>query len=79
VAALATLQPPGSGGMLLLHGRVLSLDGSTMMEMRQTGPAAGEDDAARMGVALAEQLLAEGAGALLERTRTTAAPGITEP
>jgi hypothetical protein len=32
-----------------------------------------------MGVALAEQLLSDGAGALLETTRAVAAPVVTEP
>lgn len=78
VAALATLQPAPSR-VLRLHGRVLSLDGSTMMEGRHAGSVTGEEDAARLGVALAEQLLADGAGALLGMTRTIAAPAVTEP
>jgi hydroxymethylbilane synthase len=79
VAALATLEPAPSGRMLRLHGRVLSLDGSTMMEARQTGAVGGDEDAVRMGVALAEQLLTDGAGALLGTTRAMAAPAVTEP
>lgn len=79
VAALATLQQAPSDTMLRLHGRVLSLDGTTMMEGRQVGAVAGEEDATGMGIALAEQLLADGAGALLGMTRTIAAPAVTEP
>jgi porphobilinogen deaminase len=69
----------GAGRVLQLHGRVLSPDGKTMMEGRQAGPVADEEDAAQIGVTLAEQLLADGAGAILGSVRTTAAPVVTEP
>jgi hydroxymethylbilane synthase len=79
VAARATLQPEGSGRVLRLHGRVLAPDGKTMMEGRHTGPVAQEADAAQLGTTLAEQLLADGAGALLGTARSVAAPVVTEP
>ncbi|HEX6435273.1 MAG TPA: hydroxymethylbilane synthase [Gemmatimonadales bacterium] len=79
VGAQATLHPAGSGKMLRLHGRILSPDGNTMMEGRQAGRVAGEEDAAGIGVVLAEQLLADGAGAILGTARNIAAPSITEP
>jgi hydroxymethylbilane synthase len=80
VAAQATLHPAESGKVgLRLHGRVLSPDGNTMMEGRLAGPVAAEEDAAQIGVTLAEQLLTDGASALLSALRTTAAPAVTEP
>jgi hydroxymethylbilane synthase len=79
VAALATLQQGPSDRMLRLHGRVLSLDGSTMMEGRQAGSVAGEEDAARMGVELAEHLISDGAAALLGGSPANTVPAITEP
>jgi hydroxymethylbilane synthase len=79
VAALAALQPAPSDRVLRLHGRVLSLDGGTMIEGHHAESVSGEADAAGLGVVLAEQLLADGAGALLGMTRMIAAPAVTEP
>ena len=79
VAAQATLQPWESGTILRLHGRVLSPDGNTMMEGRQSGPVEREADAALIGVTLAEELLAGGADAILASSGMTAAPIVTEP
>jgi hydroxymethylbilane synthase len=79
VAAQATVHPAGSGKVLRLHGRVLSPDGGAMMEGRHAGPVGEEEDAAHLGVTLAEQLLADGAGALLSTARTAVAPAVSEP
>lgn len=79
VAAQATLHPAPSGKVLRLHGRVLSPDGNAMMEGRQAGSVAGEEEAALIGVTLAEQLLADGVGAILGTVRSTPAPAVTEP
>ncbi|HZA98541.1 MAG TPA: hydroxymethylbilane synthase [Gemmatimonadales bacterium] len=79
VAAQASLHPAGPGTVLRLHGRVLSPDGNTMMEGRQAGTVADEEEAAQIGVTLAEQLLADGAGAILGTARTTPLPVVTEP
>jgi hydroxymethylbilane synthase len=79
VAALATLTPARSGNVLRLQGRVLSPDGMTMLEGRHAGPVIEEEDAARIGITLAEQLLADGAGTLLGAVRAIASPAVTEP
>lgn len=54
------------GDHLVLTARVLSLDGSECIEGSRQGPCA---EAQALGVALAEQLLAAGAGALVEAAR----------
>jgi hydroxymethylbilane synthase len=79
VAAQASLHPAESGRVLRLHGRVLSPDGNTMMEGREAGPVAREEDAARIGITLAEKLLSDGAGAILRTVRTGTVPAVTEP
>jgi hydroxymethylbilane synthase len=79
IAARATVEVTEEGRVLRLHGRVLTPDGHTMMEGRQAGPVAKEADAALLGTTLAEQLLADGAGALLGTVRAIAAPAVTEP
>jgi hydroxymethylbilane synthase len=79
IAARATVKVTEAGRILRLHGRVLTPDGSTMMEGRQAGPVAEEADAALLGTTLAEQLLADGAGGLLGAVRASAAPAVTEP
>jgi hydroxymethylbilane synthase len=61
-----------------LHGRVMSPDGRTLLEARQTAPGRGEEDAARLGASLADELLDQGAGNLLSDVRT-GVPVITEP
>jgi hydroxymethylbilane synthase len=79
VAAQATLQPAESGTVLRLHGRVLSPDGNTMLEGRLAGSVSAEQDAAQIGVTLAEQLLADGAGAILGALRPSETPAVSEP
>ena len=51
------------GGRVLLRGLVASLDGTRVVKGERSGPAA---DAARIGEALAEELLSKGAAAILK-------------
>ena len=53
-------------GALALRGRVLSVDGAHTVEGRVIGP---RDRAAELGAELADELLAEGAGELIEAAR----------
>ena len=68
-----------SGSELRLHGRVVSLDGETMVEGQETGTATDEAAATALGTALAERLLTEGAGAILSDVRSGALPAVSEP
>jgi hydroxymethylbilane synthase len=77
IAAYAE-RPEGDPGALQLHGRVVSLDGRTMVEGRRTTGAAGEEEAAALGRTLADELLAQGAGSILSDSRT-GVPAISEP
>jgi hydroxymethylbilane synthase len=79
VAAYARPSPDGTRGILRLHGRVVSTDGQTMVEGQELGPAMDEEQAAVLGAALAERLLADGAGAILTGARAAAAPAVTAP
>jgi hydroxymethylbilane synthase len=63
IAAHATLE----GNRLTLHGLVAEPDGSRLLRDSIVGNAA---DAATLGRQLAERIMADGAGALLERLRT---------
>lgn len=63
IAAHAGLQ---ADGILLLRGRVAALDGGTILEAARTGPAG---EAERLGRAVADDLRAQGADALLRETR----------
>ena len=76
VAALAVLDDSGT---LRLHGRVIALDGSRMAEGRAAGAAPDAGAAERLGHALAERLLGEGAGEILADIRAGAAPAVPEP
>ena len=58
VGALAKI----SGGTLALRGRVVSLDGTQVLEGEESGPSA---DAARAGERLAERLLKQGAAKII--------------
>jgi len=62
LGALATL----TGERLGLYASVCALDGSVCLECRDQAPAA---DAAALGIRVAEQLLARGAGELIARQR----------
>jgi hydroxymethylbilane synthase len=79
IAAYAELDDRGADTSIRLHGRVISLRGDRMVEGRQTGLAADETDAERLGSALAERLLTEGASEILAEVRSTVAPAVTEP
>ena len=77
IAAHAQSSDGGTG--LRLHGRVISTGGESMVEGHQVGPAGDELEAAALGTALAERLLAEGAGAILTETRAAGTPAVSEP
>jgi hydroxymethylbilane synthase len=79
VAAHAVLQPGERRSVLQLHGRVVSPDGSAMVEGHHVGPVASEEEAVALGTALADRLLQQGAGVILAQSRNMAAPAITEP
>ena len=68
-----------SGPKLRLQGRVVSLDGEIMIDGQETSATADEAEAAALGTALAERLLAEGAGAILSDVRSGALPAVSEP
>jgi porphobilinogen deaminase len=68
-----------NGTELRLQGRVVSLDGESLVEGQQTGPAINESAAAALGTALAERLLADGAGAILSDVRSGVLPVVSEP
>ena len=75
VAALGAL----AGDTLRLHGRVIALDGSRMAEGHESARIHEVDDAERLGTALAERLIQEGAAEILAEVRTAHAPSVTEP
>jgi hydroxymethylbilane synthase len=75
VAALAER----TGPELRLHGRVVSLDGETMVEGQEIGTTLDEAAAAALGTVLAERLLKEGAGAILSDVRSGGLPAVSEP
>ena len=68
-----------NGTELRLQGRVVSLDGETVVEGQESGPVVDETTAAALGNALAERLLGEGAGAILSDVRAGALPAVSEP
>ncbi|MBP7783241.1 MAG: hydroxymethylbilane synthase, partial [Acinetobacter sp.] len=59
IAGYATLQ----GGQLTIEGRVGSVDGATLLQVNLKGQP---EDAEKLGVQLAQELLALGAGELLK-------------
>ena len=80
MAALATLDSAGSDA-LRLHGRVISLggepDGRKGEDERRGADA---EEAERLGAALAERLLGEGAAGILAEVRARrACPVVSEP
>jgi hydroxymethylbilane synthase len=78
VAALAR-RTAGSGDTIELRGRVISLGGERAVEGVECGEATDESAAERIGLRLAERLLAEGGVDILARVRAAAAPLISEP
>jgi len=79
VAALATLESAGDATVLRLHGRVISLGGDRIAEGRERGLVRTPQDAERLGSALAERLLGEGAAGILAEVRAGIAPVVSEP
>jgi hydroxymethylbilane synthase len=79
VAAYAELDEGGGRPSLRLHGRVVSLQGDRLVEGRQAGVAADENEAAALGSALADRLLSEGASEILVEVRSAVAPTVSEP
>lgn len=79
VPIAAHAEPSGSGVHLRLHGRVISTGGDSMVEGHAAGPAGDEDEATTLGTALAERLLADGAGRILAETRAAGTPAVSEP
>jgi hydroxymethylbilane synthase len=79
VPIAAYAEPGASGAHLRLHGRVISTSGGAMVEGHELGPASDEEEAAALGIALAERLLADGAGTILAETRTAGTPAVSEP
>ena len=77
IAAYARLLQ-GGPSRVHLHGRVVSLDGRTLVEAQQAAPAKNEEHAASLGASLAEELLTQGAREILSDSRDTV-PAITEP
>jgi hydroxymethylbilane synthase len=79
VAALATLESTGGEITLRLDGRVISLGGERIAEGRESGLARTPQDAERLGTALAERLLGEGAAGILAEVRGGVVPVVSEP
>lgn len=72
IGTLGTLD----GDTLRLRGLVASLDGATLIRGERSGTAA---DAVELGEALAQQLLAEGADAVLRDVRDAHPHGVPDP
>jgi hydroxymethylbilane synthase len=78
IAAHAELLP-GQRNVVRLHGRVISPDGRVMVEGKQSRSVAEDGEATSLGVALAGELLGQGAGAILTAARATSIPAVSEP
>jgi hydroxymethylbilane synthase len=78
VAALAS-RTRAAGDTIELHGRVISLGGERVVEGIERGEAPDEPAAERIGLRLAERLLAEGGVEILAQVRAGSAPAVTEP
>ena len=74
LGALATVRD----GMLTLHATVCALDGSRYLSARGEAPAAAAA-AEALGIRIAEELLAGGAGELIAHERESRAPAVEEP
>ncbi len=80
VAAYASQHQAESGqSVLRLQGRVISLSGETRAEGIQEAAVKDEANAEELGTALAERLLASGAGVILSEVRASVVPVVTEP
>ncbi|MDD9883670.1 MAG: hydroxymethylbilane synthase [Gammaproteobacteria bacterium] len=67
LAAFAELHDGDDGGEITLRARVISADGARLLRSEKRGP---RDDAAAIGHAAAEDLLANGAAALIAAAKT---------
>ncbi|HHX82004.1 MAG TPA: hydroxymethylbilane synthase [Pseudomonadaceae bacterium] len=67
IAALAQLSGEGEAARLFVRGLVASMDGTQILRSEISGPA---DACEALGLSLAEDLLQQGAGAILEAIRT---------
>ena len=76
VGARAVLE---AGDTLMLHARVIALDGSRMAEGHETGTVRGPADAERIGTLLADRLMGEGAAEILAEVRAGTVPSVPEP
>jgi hydroxymethylbilane synthase len=79
IAAHGRMMAVGNRPAIELHGRVLSTGGEKMVEGRRIEPAGGEEEATELGLRLAEEVLADGAGIILAEVRATGGPVVTEP
>jgi hydroxymethylbilane synthase len=78
VAAHAELEA-GARPALRLRGRVVSLRGEKAVNGEEKTTLISEAGAVELGIALAQRLIAEGAGAILTEVRSADVPAVTEP
>jgi hydroxymethylbilane synthase len=78
VAALAG-RTDAAAHMLMLNGRIVSLNGDLVVSGREAGSDENEADAEELGNRLADRLIAEGGTAILAEIRSTVAPVVPEP
>jgi hydroxymethylbilane synthase len=79
VAALAVVARDGASTVVRLRGRVVSLGGEAVAEGVRAGPARALAEAEELGAGLADQLLGEGADAILRSVREAGAEPVPEP
>jgi hydroxymethylbilane synthase len=79
VAAFAEIVRDARGASVRLRGRVVSLAGDACAEGMLTRPVNTPGEAAAVGVALAEQVLARGAAAILQSVREAVTEAVSEP
>lgn len=79
VAALAVVTRDGASTVVRLRGRVVSLGGEAVAEGVRAGPAQALAEAEALGAGLADQLLGEGADAILRSVREAGVEPVPEP
>jgi hydroxymethylbilane synthase len=79
VAALAAVDATGEAPTLRLQGRVIALGGERIAQGLEHAVVRSVEDAERVGIALADRLLAEGAAEILSEVRAGMAPVVPEP
>jgi hydroxymethylbilane synthase len=79
VAAFAEVAPDGGQRLVRLRGRVVALAGEAGVEGERVGSVATAQEAEALGEALADQLLGEGAEAILRSVRAQGAEAVPEP